>query len=56
VTLPRLNKPVNDASEVFAWPLDGAPAGTQPDPRYLIPYADPKPAPYPAPIKRVSWK
>ena len=55
-TLPRLNKPDRDASEVFAWPLEGAPAGTKPDPRYLIPYLDPKPAPYPALIKRISLK
>ena len=30
VTLPRLNKSDRDASEVFAWPLEGAPAGTKP--------------------------
>jgi hypothetical protein len=56
VTLPRLNKSDRDASEVFAWPLEGAPAGTKPDPRYLVPYLDSKPAPYPAPIKRVLLK
>jgi len=51
-SLPRLNKPDRDANEVFAWPLAGAPKGTKPDPRYLLPYADPKPSPYPAPIKK----
>jgi arylsulfatase A-like enzyme len=56
VTLPRLNKSDRDASEVFAWPLEGATAGTNPDPRYLVPYLDSKPAPYPAPIKRVLLK
>ena len=55
-SLPRLNKPDRDANEVFAWPLEGAPVGTEPDPRYLVPYADPKPLPYPAPIKRVSFE
>ncbi|MDC0157264.1 sulfatase-like hydrolase/transferase [Verrucomicrobia bacterium] len=54
VTLPRLNKSDRDASEVFAWPLEGTPAGTKPDPRYLLPYADPKPAPYPAAIKKAE--
>ena len=54
VTLPRLNKSDRDASEVFAWPLEGAPAGTNADPRYLVPYANPKPAPYPAPIKKAE--
>ena len=53
-SLPRLNKPDRDANEVFAWPLAGAPKGTKPDPRYLVPYADPKPAPYPAPIKKAE--
>jgi len=52
-TLPRLNQAERDASEVFAWPLSGAPKGIGADPRYLVPYADPKPAPYPAPIRRV---
>jgi arylsulfatase A-like enzyme len=51
-SLPRLNKPDRDANEVFAWPLTGAPKGTKPDPRYLVPYADPKPTPYPAPIRK----
>ncbi len=51
-SLPRLNKDQQDASEVFAWPLSGAPKGTRPDPRYRVPYADPKPAPYPAPIQK----
>ncbi|MDB4671589.1 hypothetical protein OAF34_05580, partial [Pirellulaceae bacterium] len=53
-SLPRLNKAQQDASEVFAWPLSGAPKGTPPDPRYRVPYADPKPAPYPAPIQKTS--
>ena len=50
-SLPRLNKAQQDASEVFAWPLSGAPKGTKPDPRYRVPYANPKPASYPAPIQ-----
>ena len=50
-SLPRLNKAQQDASEVFAWPLSGAPKGTKPDPRYRVPYANPKPTPYPAPIQ-----
>ena len=50
-SLPRLNKAQQDASEVFAWPLSGAPRGTKPDPRYRVPYANPKPASYPAPIQ-----
>jgi len=54
VSLPRFNKPDRDANEVFAWPLAGAPPGTKPDPRYLVPYGDPKPAPYPAPIGRAA--
>ena len=53
-TLPRLNHSDRDASEVFAWPLAGAPKGIKPDPRYLVPYTDPKPAPYPAPIKKAE--
>jgi hypothetical protein len=30
--------------------LSGAPAGVEADPRYLIPYENPKPTPYPAPV------
>lgn len=30
--------------------LRGAPTSVQPDPRYLVPYDDPKPMPYPLPI------
>ena len=51
-TLPRLNHSDRDASEVFAWPLEGAPVGIKPDPRYLVPRPDPKPAPYPAAISK----
>ena len=50
-SLPRLNTAERDASEVFGWPLSGAPNGTPADPRYRVPYANPKPAPYPAPIE-----
>ena len=55
-SLPRLNQPDRDANEVFAWPLSGAPKGTKPDPRYRVPYAHPKPAPYPAPIRKAPSK
>ena len=49
-TLPNTGTSERDASEVFAWALSAAPEGTPPDPRYLVPYSDPKPAPYPGPI------
>ena len=51
-TLPRLNHSDRDANEVFAWPLSGSPKGIGADPRYLVPYAKPKPAPYPAAISK----
>jgi len=51
-SLPPQEKAERDASEVFSWPLSGAPTGILPDPRYLIPYKDPKPAPYPAVIQK----
>ncbi len=54
--LPPLEAPQQDASKSFAWPLSGAPRGTQPDPRYRIPYANPKPAPYPAPILKARGR
>ena len=50
-SLPRLDEPERDASDVFAWPLSGAPKGTFSDPRYRLPYKQPLPVPYPAPIK-----
>lgn len=49
-SLPRLNEVKQDASDVFGWGLSGAPKGTKPDPRYRVPYDQPKAAPYPAPI------
>ena len=55
-SLPRMDEPRQDASQVFAWPLSGAPKGTKPDPRYRVPYADPKPAAYPAPIQKTPWE
>ncbi len=55
-SLPRLNKAKQNASEVFAWPLTGAPTGTKADPRYRVPYTKPMPAPYPAPIQRTPVK
>jgi len=49
--LPKPRKHQRDASEENAWAASGAPEGTPPDPRYLLPYANPKPAPYPGPIQ-----
>tara|TARA_B100000809_G_C15140818_1_gene533257 strand:- start:486 stop:3782 length:3297 start_codon:yes stop_codon:yes gene_type:complete len=36
----------------YKGPLHGAPAGVDADPRYLIPYDNPVPTPYPAPITK----
>lgn len=52
-SLPRLSEPRQDASRAFAWPLAAAPQGTKPDPRYRVPYANPEPAAYPAPIEQL---
>ncbi|MDD7985043.1 sulfatase-like hydrolase/transferase [Lentisphaera marina] len=50
-SLPRLNKAASDAAEVFSWALEPTPEGVKPDPRYLLPYGDPKPSVYPAGIQ-----
>lgn len=34
----------------YSYAVTGAPEGVQPDPRYLVPYDDPAPKPYPLPI------
>jgi hypothetical protein len=34
----------------WAFALSGAPSGVKADPRYLIPYDNPQPTPYPAPV------
>lgn len=50
-SLPHFNKTKVDSSKAFDWALSGAPKGVKADPRYRVPYVNPKPTPYPAPIQ-----
>ncbi len=47
---PAATADLNSGDALMGYAVNGAPAGVKPDPRYLMPYDNPKPTPYPLPI------
>ena len=44
---PAATTDLKGGDALMGYAISGAPEGVKPDPRYLVPYDDPRPAPYP---------
>jgi uncharacterized sulfatase len=47
---PAATAELKSGDALMGYAISGAPAGVKPDPRYLMPYDNPKPTPYPLPV------